>query len=83
MTHQIQTLKQALYLMTSGQSRSLLSAARSLDGKPLGGWGDTEQARRQLRNELPLRSLRAYTVDEFVDAAYTVHSDRYITRFPT
>jgi hypothetical protein len=74
----MQTLKQAIYLAQSGKSRSLVSAAKSLDGCPVGGWPQTEQVRRELRNELPVRSLRSYTADEFISALYTVDSsDRY------
>lgn len=73
-----QTLKQAIYLATSGESRPMQSAARALDGKPVGGWPDTQQARREVRNALPVPGARSYTVDQFVSALYTVDSlDRY------
>jgi hypothetical protein len=73
-----QSLKQAIYLATSGKSRDLSRASRALDGKPVGGWPETRQARMQLRDDLPLQSQRAYTVDEFISALYTVDSsDRY------
>jgi hypothetical protein len=49
-----------------------------LDGCPVGGWGETEQALRQLAEELPLRQLRAYTVHDLVQALYYVdQADRY------
>lgn len=74
----IQTLKEAEHLARSGKSKALRSAAVALHGKPVGSWGETQSAMRDLRNDLPLRMLRAYTVDEFVSAIYTVDSsDRY------
>lgn len=73
----MQTLAQAIHLATSGKSRALRSAALELEGKPVGGWPETEQALRQLRADLPLQSEREYTVEDFVDALYTVSGDRY------
>jgi hypothetical protein len=73
-----QTLKQALHLVDTGKMR-----VTSLVGLPAGGWGDTQQALRQLREDLPLRSERSYTIDEFVSARYELdHADRYRVRAP-
>ena len=77
----LQTLDQAVHLAKSGKSKSLSSAACSLLGKPVGGWPETQQAMRELRDELPLRSQREYTVQQFVDAVYITDSaDRYRSR---
>lgn len=77
-----QTLKQALHLGHFGESRGLALALHALDGCPVGGWGETAQARRQIAEELPRRIDRSYTLDDFVDAAYEVdHADRYRAKF--
>ena len=81
MTNTKQSLKQALHLAFTGKSRTLAGCITQLSGKPVGGWPDTQQELRQIRDELPVRSMRAYTVDEFVSAAYIIDSaDRYRTR---
>lgn len=67
-----QSLAQAKHLVASRKSRAFGRAASYLDGLPVGGWGETEQAMRQIVEELPHRSERAYTVTEFVSAVYTV-----------
>lgn len=73
-----QTLTQAIHLARTGLSRTMARAAHALDGCPIGSWPETEQARRQIRDDLPARSCRRYTVDQFVDAAYRVDAaDRY------
>lgn len=70
-----QSLKQALFLAHSGKSGAFRCG---LDGCPVGGWGDTQQAKARLAEALPPREQRAYTVAEFIDAAYDVdHADRY------
>lgn len=77
----MQTLKQALYLARSGKDRELALAAGALIGCPVGGWGETAQATRRLREYLPLRQLREYSADEFIGAAYVVdHAGRYQPR---
>jgi hypothetical protein len=77
----MQSLNQALYLAFTGKSRSLAGCITELAGKPVGGWAETQQAKRHIRDELPVRSMRAYTLDEFISAAYIVDSsDRYRTR---
>jgi hypothetical protein len=76
-----QTLIQATHLALIGKSRALQSAAHALLGKPAGGWAETRQALLELRDELPMRHSRSYTVNHFVDAVYTLDaSDRYIQR---
>lgn len=65
-----QTLKQAMYLAETGKSRGLRRAALALDGLPDGGWPETQQAYGYIREELPFRHDRAYTLDEFIEAAY-------------
>ncbi len=74
-----QTLEQAIHLAKSGKSHELRSAAVALEGLPVGGWGETEQARREgVLGQLPLRSQRSYTIDQFISAVYTVdQADRY------
>jgi len=52
-----------------------------LDGCPVGGWGETQQALRQLAEDLPLKSERTYSVQQVVDALYDVDSaGRYRVR---
>lgn len=76
--HQIQTLKQAVHLISTGKSRELSRAAAALLGQPVGGWPETQQAREHLLNELPIRQYRDYTIDQFVAAVYTVDAtDHY------
>lgn len=75
-----QSLKQALRL-TRIPGTDMARAAHALDGCPVGGWGETDQAYRRIREYLPRRSERDYSLDEFVDAAYTIdHADRYRPR---
>jgi hypothetical protein len=76
-----QTLVQAVHLALTGTSRSLARAASALDGCPPGGWPETEQAWCRVRDELPLRRDRSYTIDHFVDAVYSIsESERYRVR---
>ena len=76
-----QNLKTALTLATKGvRPYSFLSTA--LDGCPVGGWPQTEQAMRLIADELPAAAARDYTINQFVDAAYEIDrsTDRYRTR---
>lgn len=74
----MQTLQQALHLAKSGKSRDLAFAANALTGCPEGGWAETDQARRQILEWLPLRCERGYTIDQFIAAAYAVdHAGRF------
>lgn len=82
-----QTLAQALELARTGKDRDLQRAARILHGLPEGGWGETQEAMRELEGHLPFDFQRDYTVAQFVAAAYTVSSGptgfagRYESRF--
>jgi hypothetical protein len=76
-----QTLKQAVYLAHKGKDAALYRAASYLSGCPEGGWGETVQAVANIRDELPLRSLRSYSVDQFIAAIYYLdHADRFVQR---
>jgi hypothetical protein len=78
-THQ-QTIRQAM-AATRVDKSNMARAACALDGCPVGGWGETAQAMRQIAEYLPSRSERTYSVAEFVAAAYYVdHADRYRSR---
>lgn len=43
-----------------------------LHGLPAGGWPETQQAIRQIEDQLPSPSARNYSVDEFIEAIYSV-----------
>lgn len=76
-----QTLKQAIHLGRTGKDKALARALGYLDGCPTGAWAATEQARREILGELPLREFRAYSLDQFIEAAYTIdHAGRYRPR---
>lgn len=62
-----QTLVQAVYLATSGKSRELRSAACCLIGT-MPGSGERAQAHRQMVSLLPVRRLRAYTAEQFLES---------------
>ena len=68
----MQTLKQAVQLIRSGQSQSMSRAAGYLLGLPSGSWPETSQARQRVLGDLPLRAERAYTTSEFVEAVYCI-----------
>lgn len=74
----MQSLKQAVTLARSGKSVALVRAAHALEGCPVGGWGETAEARRDIVEYLPARHARSYTLDDFISTVYTVdHADRY------
>jgi hypothetical protein len=76
-----QTLVQAIYLAFSGRDHELQMALGLLTGCPVGAWGETRQARLQVAGQLPPRRARAYTLDDFIDAAWVVsQSGRYQLR---
>jgi hypothetical protein len=76
-----QTLSQAIHVAYSAKSRELARAISFLDGCPVGGWGETTQARTMIAGALPLRGERRYTIEQFIVSAYSVdHADRYRTR---
>lgn len=62
-----ETLKSALNIFRSGRGycRSGLAGLPVADAR-------ADQAIAQLKNDLPLREFRAYSVSQFIDAAYTV-----------
>lgn len=73
-----ETLKHAVakfHLGRGGYARG------GLAGCPAGGWPETEQAFRRIADALPLRDMRSYTVQQFVEACYFVdHAGRYQVR---
>ena len=72
------TLNAAIYIARNNKSRNLGRALNQLAGCPVGAWGQTEQARRAIVNELPLRAQRDYTVDQLIDSLFTVNkAERY------
>lgn len=72
-----ESLARCLRLLRSGERRGIAW----LHGCPVGGWGETQQARSQMCEELPHRSERSYTIDDVISALYTVDSaDRYRCR---
>lgn len=77
-----QTLVQAVFLATSGHSRTLTHASWVLDGKPPSELDGEVGA--VIKPALPVRDHRAYTIGHFVDAFYSLTwaagSIRYIRR---
>ena len=56
-------------------------AINGLDGCPVGGWGETDQAWRALLEALPRREERAYGASALVAAVLTEdHAGRYRRR---
>lgn len=75
-----QTLKKAIAL-TNIPATDMARAACVLDGCPVGGWPETNQAMQRIREYLPQRSDRNYSLGSFVEAVYCVDfSGRYRTR---
>ena len=72
-----QTLRQALHLIHSGKSSSLSRAAAYLDGLPIGSWAETEQARRNMIEDLPGTWDREYTASDLISALYDVSGTHY------
>ena len=67
-----QAIKQALC------NKAIVRALNGLCGCPAGGWPQTDQAMRQLRDNLPRAVDRSYTLYELIDyALYVNHADRY------
>lgn len=58
--------------------RFFRGALSCLHGKPVGGWAETRQALRELRDALPVS--RDYAVSEWIEAVYEIRNDRYWTR---
>jgi hypothetical protein len=67
------TIKQAM------KSKAIRSALQGLVGCPAGGWAETNQAWRQVREELPFFDERNYTVDDLIEAVLEIDgkTDRY------
>ncbi len=52
-----------------------------LDGCPVGGWPETQEAIRQLADVLPARDKRDYSVYDVISSLYRVDgADRYRVR---
>ena len=72
-THRRESLHQRLRLIRSGRA-----SASGLEGCPVGGWPETQQGMRSIREDIPVRAARTYTIHQLVDAIYTVDaSGRY------
>jgi len=50
------------------EGHPLCRAINGLVGCPVGGWGETDQAMRQVREELPFRAERRYTLGDLIAA---------------
>lgn len=72
-------LNTVLKQLTNGTApKPVRIAAYALEGCPVGGWPETQQAFRRIEDELP----GGVDADEFVSAAYTVTSSyRYTSKF--
>lgn len=67
-----QSLRRAL------RDPSIIRALHALDGCPFGSWAETDQAMRALRDSLPSKTGRTYTVCDLLDAALRVdNNDRW------
>lgn len=78
--------------MTTTRKQSLRAAVRAiqtgamqihggLDGLPVGGWPETQQAVRQLEESIPGPWARSYTVEQIIDAVWaTDASGRFVRR---
>lgn len=77
----IQTLAQALYLARSGESKNLRLAAAALDGLAPND-GPADGARSDILGWLPHRTLRAYSMREFIAATNSLNSatGRYVAQ---
>lgn len=73
------TLKQALHLDTPNLNRARVALA----GLPEGGWPETVQAEREIADALPLRDQRAFSLGDFIGAAYVTNKStlyRFVPR---
>jgi hypothetical protein len=50
------------------EGHPLCTAINGLVGCPVGGWGETDQAMRAVREELPSRAERRYTLGDLIAA---------------
>lgn len=62
-----QTLTQAIFVARK-PGTCLHRAINGLVGCPIGGWGETDQARRRVVDELPRRSERDWTASQLIEA---------------
>jgi hypothetical protein len=75
-----ESLKKRVYLITSRKAANA-GVYYGLRGCPVGGWGETQQAWRQIHDELPWRRDRAYTMEQLIACLYEVDfADRYAAR---
>lgn len=65
------TLKQAL------GNKSIRMHLNELDGKPVGGWAETQQAKLALPGALPDKSDREYTLQQLIGYAMDESNGRY------
>lgn len=72
-----QTIEQALHLARSRKSKSLTHAASLLDGVEIANDAARITARNEVEGHLPHRTDRAYTLQQWVNAAYDTRGDRY------
>jgi hypothetical protein len=71
-------------LAAAGRVPAISNALAGLIGKPFGGWGETAQAMGRLREELPWRDERNYTVWQLIDHYLDRdHADRYQLKVPS
>ena len=65
-------------LVGAVRDREIRIALNGIVGCPVGGWGETRQAVDRLRDAIPIRQYRAYTIAELIDHALCLdHADRY------
>lgn len=81
----MQTLDQDAYAAVATRngspiSRPLYVASTALHRCPVGSWGETEQARRTIANQLPPRAKRSYTIEQWIERFYSVERGRYVRR---
>lgn len=66
------TIRKAVYMTLRPASRALDGAANELDNLATGDTARVDQARGRILDALPNRSDRAFSLDEYVDAVFTV-----------
>lgn len=70
------TTKTVWSLHDALEDEAVRRACTTLDGLPVGGWPETQQAIRAVANELPLPSERSYTLHDLLTAAFSVGADQ-------
>jgi len=77
----MQSLQAAIRIGYAGHDRGLAIATTLLHGCPVGGWGETTRAFRQISDALPATWKRDYTIHDWVDAVYSIDdAQRYRRR---